>query len=612
MQIRTLLSVLLMAAAPGALALSACSGDDSSETGPGGTGASAGGEPIEGICLLNNCSDDTMCVGCPDGRDHCLVEESRCVACDPNTGEGCAEGETCSPYGICVPDGLTCPTDDEGKPTVVCQANSDCLACSPMNQVCDTDTHKCQACTETNTQHCLSSDICVDTDGDMQADSCSPKCPATCAHDNDCGQCGGPGNEAHACFAHKCAECSETFPCAAGEECINGVCVPPCGLPGPVVGTCIADEDCKFCGDPEAMGEGWTCHYPVNGGDHGNCVPTANGCSDLGNGIAVLPEPYSDFTQLCSNDNDCAQAQAGIQFNVGEALRDLIGGDSIDLGFADIAIHDANVFYAMPKCAQVELTDNISCGICVPCEEDADCAPIDIDPLIQDLFKGEPLAQIAGALLVDTLWGDNDDHNLNFFCQPVAFGYGVCIPCGNPLQACGSGGGGGGNGQCDHDVCMSGGALNGSCSSCAQTVCQNDSFCCDGTNGSWDSLCIDEANQYCNDICNGGNSCAHNPCMSGAALSASCNSCVSSVCAGDAFCCQNSWDATCVSEAQNNPACANSCNGGCIHDECDTGAKLTSGCSTCATNVCAMDSYCCTTDWDSQCVGEADSLCGGC
>ncbi|KAJ3098519.1 hypothetical protein HK100_005087, partial [Physocladia obscura] len=43
---------------------------------------------------------------------------------------------------------------------------------------------------------------------------------------------------------------------------------------------------------------------------------------------------------------------------------------------------------------------------------------------------------------------------------------------------------------------------------------------------------------------------------------------------------------------------------GCAHSECSTGTALTSDCSACATAVCAQDSYCCATSWDSTCVSE--------
>ena len=48
----------------------------------------------------------------------------------------------------------------------------------------------------------------------------------------------------------------------------------------------------------------------------------------------------------------------------------------------------------------------------------------------------------------------------------------------------------------------------------------------------------------------------------------------------------------------------------CSHPLCSTGSKLVSSCDPCATKICAADSYCCSTAWDSICVGEVKSICG--
>jgi subtilisin-like proprotein convertase family protein len=48
----------------------------------------------------------------------------------------------------------------------------------------------------------------------------------------------------------------------------------------------------------------------------------------------------------------------------------------------------------------------------------------------------------------------------------------------------------------------------------------------------------------------------------------------------------------------------------CAHSECATGAKLASGCDPCVTSICASDSFCCASSWDSICVGEVTSICG--
>ncbi len=321
----------------------------------------------------------------------------------------------------------------------------------------------------------------------------------------------------------------------------------------------------------------------------------------------MLPPPYDQYTNLCSNDGNCTGI--GIDFNVGKALRDLIGSNEV----MGVEIHDANVQYLMPICAEIQITENIACGICVPCEVDADCQPINVSVLIPQLFASDPLATIAFALLADMLWGNNPDHHLNFFCQPVAAGYGACIPCGNPLQPCGTGGGGGGTGTCDHDVCTTGTALNNNCSPCADTVCTADAFCCDAQNGSWDQLCVDQADSLCGNICTGGGGCAHGPCDLGTALVGSCSACVGAICNADPFCCnQNggSWDQYCVDAVPNTTECSNeNCQGGgnCIHSPCDAGGKLTPGCDggDCVTNVCNNDAFCCNTEWDSICVSAA-------
>jgi lamin tail-like protein len=49
----------------------------------------------------------------------------------------------------------------------------------------------------------------------------------------------------------------------------------------------------------------------------------------------------------------------------------------------------------------------------------------------------------------------------------------------------------------------------------------------------------------------------------------------------------------------------------CAHDVCTPGASLMLGCGDpCVDNVCSQDSYCCDTEWDDVCVGEADQFCG--
>jgi hypothetical protein len=47
----------------------------------------------------------------------------------------------------------------------------------------------------------------------------------------------------------------------------------------------------------------------------------------------------------------------------------------------------------------------------------------------------------------------------------------------------------------------------------------------------------------------------------------------------------------------------------CSHDICSAGSKLTKSCDPCVTKICKVDSYCCKTKWDSECVDEVSSVC---
>jgi uncharacterized membrane protein YgcG len=106
-----------------------------------------------------------------------------------------------------------------------------------------------------------------------------------------------------------------------------------------------------------------------------------------------------------------------------------------------------------------------------------------------------------------------------------------------------------------------------------------------------------------------GGSCDHDMCVAGTKLVSSCNSCVASICAADAYCCNTKWDSQCVGEV--NSICGITCQtSGCVHGKCVTGAKLTASCDPCVSQICAEDPYCCNTSWDNQCVSEVASICG--
>lgn len=553
-------------------------GDTENDTFDSESDSDADSDTSSDICLAHNCESDLECGGCSNGENTCYLPDKRCVACNPDTGDGCEAGEECTEFGQCVPEGLTCDTDDEGVPTIECNDDPDCAACDPDHQVCSAG--RCVQCRGDATDACQSTEICV-------ANECVAKCPTECSSNDECGECTTTDEDQsplNACHNHQCAECSNTsstpISCPNGEVCTDqGVCVPQCGIPGQSPGVCESDADCQGC-----EGDNTNCIIPIND-DRGTCGPVASGCSDLGEGVVVLPEPFSQVTNACSDDPDCEGV--GVQYNVGELLRELTGFNEID---------DAIVEYPMSRCAELTVGSggsSISCGICVPCEEDNDCQDLDIDEVAGDAFG--PLGAVATALLLDQLFGPTE-HVIHMFCQPVAAGYGACVPCPNLLSDCSVGGGGGGSGMCEHGVDEVGSPLDPMCGACAEAVCAVDDFCC---NTEWDEVCVNAVDIYCT------TGACHDQCDTGEALNPSCNECVETICDDDPYCCETEWDEVCVNAVDD--FCGGECVGdGCSHDECSAGGALDSTCSDCATAVCDADPFCCETEWDTLCVEEAE------
>jgi len=534
-----------MSALATAALLSGC-GDDanpatSSNGGSGGSGATGatGGTGVGGSggACLDRCTGDEDCVDCPDERTLCNLVTQQCIK-----------------------DDLTCPVDEDNEPLVVCTEDADCAACDGVHQRCNTVTQKCVQCVDES--HCQGGALC-------ENGKCMPGCPDSCSSHNDCMHCEGPDGDLPACYQHQCAECHpETWLCPTDKVCVNGVCLPPCGIPGSD-GECEYDEDCVYCGDPTEDEDVWVCDTPIGGG-RGECIPEADSCADLG-GASLFPPPYNDNIQLCDEEIDCANAD--VDFNVGDLIRDLVGSDTIELPFGiDLEICDANASLSMHQCAEISF-GGLDCGVCVPCEQDSDCAPIPVDPLVDDLFCNDPLASLAFQLLVGFIWGEeNPDHSLHFWCQPVAFGYGACLPCANPTIPCGSSDPGSYDcgDACDHDVCETGDPLDpDDCTDpdqaeCAAAVIDNDSWCCEEE---WDQLCVDAVADVCTITCGGyecGDACDHDVCTEGDPLDPDdCTDsdeaeCAAAVIDNDSWCCEVEWDEYCVDEVAD--YCSFSCN----------------------------------------------------
>lgn len=151
-----------------------------------------------------------------------------------------------------------------------------------------------------------------------------------------------------------------------------------------------------------------------------------------------------------------------------------------------------------------------------------------------------------------------------------------------------------------------------------------------------DDIANDTEGWYVDDIriigeTGGGGSCGHELCDTGAPLDPTCDPCVETVCAQDAFCCESAWDSICVIEAQDfcgltcdtcgdglcEPGedcstCPQDCGEctSCEHDLCQAGGPLDPQCDSCAGTVCEQDPFCCEVLWDRLCVQQAETSCG--
>lgn len=83
--------------------------------------------------------------------------------------------------------------------------------------------------------------------------------------------------------------------------------------------------------------------------------------------------------------------------------------------------------------------------------------------------------------------------------------------------------------------------------------------------------------------------------------------CCQSVCALDPFCCNTQWDSTCVGEAQATAECNCGVSDCCVehpYPGCDD--------PVCESDVCSSDPFCCDTQWDALCAQSALQLCTVC
>lgn len=127
---------------------------------------------------------------------------------------------------------------------------------------------------------------------------------------------------------------------------------------------------------------------------------------------------------------------------------------------------------------------------------------------------------------------------------------------------------------------------------CETTVCDIDAFCCDS---SWDSVCADLA-QETPECLTCLAFCNETYGLAGFAANAGCET---AVCAIDDFCCNTEWDGLCAGLAADAPECADCLTPFCNESQDFAGFALAPACETA---VCAQDPFCCDTEWDGTCA----------
>jgi hypothetical protein len=181
----------------------------------------------------------------------------------------------------------------------------------------------------------------------------------------------------------------------------------------------------------------------------------------------------------------------------------------------------------------------------------------------------------------------------------VGLGVGIlCVGGSAGAQSCpGSG-----------DCCSANGTAGCSETSCCDSVCAVDPFCC---LSAWDANCASLATSLCpscsTQTCPGPGDC----CEINGTPGCDDTACCQQVCAQDGFCCSTDWDEDCQQLALSLcPASACSgvtCEG--LGDCCSANGSPSCEAESCCSVVCTQDAFCCETDWDQQCANLAATLC---
>ena len=578
------------------------------------SGAPGSGDEELDACV---CGLDPFC--CESAWDAICVDEAQAecgLFCDDPPGDPCepsdvpGSGDDELDACVCGADPFCCDTAWDGLCVELAEAECglSCAASDPCEPsslpgsgdpeldacVCSLDPFCCETAWD---------GVCVD---EAQAEcglACGGGAGAPCEPSDGAGS-GDPDLDACVCsFDPFCCETAWDAVCVeeAQTQCdldCDAPPVSPCEATGePTSGD--ADVDACVCdADPFCCESGWDdlcveeaqALCDVDCGLGGPCEPHASPGSGLADldacvcdelGAAFCCEGAWDQTCVAVAENGCGLTcdEAGAQSPCEES--ELPGANDPD---AEACVCDADPFcceQAWDELCVAEASEvcGVECGGGPP--ENGCCEPSD-QP---GCWDPDCMAAVCAMdpFCCETAWDQVCVDQAPEVC-PAAdcwFGASCCEVTG--LPGCGGGGDG---------------------SEIESCVCALDPFCCETT---WDEVCVDEAIASCGLICDGVEPPQNGCCEPSEVPGCDDPDCMAAVCEADAFCCDTAWDELCVGEA------IDLCPGvDCLPAQGCCAASDVPGCDDpdVETCVCSFDTFCCETAWDDICVGGAEEACG--
>jgi hypothetical protein len=375
---------------------------------------------------------------------------------------------------------------------------------------------------------------------------------------------------------------------ACGARCAfdTSACTIACG--NGVVDDAVDDAVAEDCDGDDLDGE----DCASLGFDAGTLACAADCTFDVGGCLdAVCGDDAIEGPEACD----------GADLGVEDCIS--LGYDGGEIACDDACSHDVSGCTGTVNCCEVQDASGCGNGACegAVCGVDPFCCDTQWDGLcVAEAFSLCP--EVCPAVCGDGIISGDEA------CDAGNLGEQTCEGLGSPAGtlAC--------DGACQFDTtgcdgqpgpcCTANGVAGCEDAACQDAVCELDAFCCDLV---WDGQCADEAGAepaciglpscpdalpVCGDgvlgageLCDGADL-GGETCVSQGVLSSCCvphdgmgcddEACEATICAFDAFCCENAWDGQCAGQAADN--CAVLCAGGVLGCAVGCDAFDVSGC----------------------------------